>query len=154
MANVFDTNDIRTTGLTVEGRAVISGASNTIILEVTGASGTNLQVIDDPASDLIWSLSGTSGYLFDVYEDRIDTSVPINSSGTTTFQPSHWEKLVDFNTITIHFTSVGKNADYWVREITNEYFQIGTSTDEIDCFYIVHAERIDVPKITVIYKPL
>jgi predicted secreted protein len=85
MANVFDTNDIRTTGLTVEGRAVISGASNTIILEVTGASGTNLQVIDDPTSDLIWSLSGTSGYLFDVYEDRIESSVPINSSGTTTF---------------------------------------------------------------------
>jgi len=206
MPNVFDTNDIRTTGLTVEGRAVISGASNTIILEVTGASGTNLQVIDDPTSDLIWSLSGTSGYLFDVYEDRIESSVPINSSGTTTFTainvvgelvagsksfdiehpskegyrirygslegpehaiyhrgkatgsivyfPCHWEKLVDFNTITIHFTSNGKNADYWVKEVTNEYFQIGASTDEIDCFYIVHAERIDVPKITVIYKPL
>lgn len=204
--NIFDTNDIRTTGLTVEGRAVISGATNAVILEVTGASGTNLQVIDDPASDLIWSLSGTSGYLFDVYEDRIDTSVPINSSGTTTFQtvnvigelvagsksfdiehpslegyrirygslegpehaiyqrgratntviyfPNHWEKLVDFNTITVHLTSVGMKKDYWVKRITTEYIEIGSEDNLVDCFYNIYAERIDVPKITVIYKPL
>lgn len=206
MPNVFDTNDIRTTGLTVEGRAVISGASNTIILEVTGASGTNLQVIDDPLSDLIWSISGTTGYIFDIYEDRIESSVPINSSGTTTFSainvigelvagsksfdiphptldgyrirygslegpehavyhrgratsnivyfPNHWEKLVDFLTVTIQFTANKNQADYWVKDITNEYFEIGSTAEEIDCFYVVHAERIDVPKITVIYKPL
>jgi hypothetical protein len=84
MAHVFDTNDIRTTGMTVEGRTVLSGNTSAPILVVTGTSGTNFQVIEDPESDLLWSLSASTGAVFEVYTDRIESSVPINSSGDTT----------------------------------------------------------------------
>jgi hypothetical protein len=83
MGHVFDTNDIRTTGMTVEGRTVLSGNTGAPILVVTGTSGTNFQVIEDPESDLLWSLSASTGAVFEVYTDRVESSVPINSSGNT-----------------------------------------------------------------------
>ena len=206
MPNVFDTNDIRTTGLTVEGRTILSGNSDYVILEVTGTSGTNLQVVDDFASNLLWSTSGTTGFVFDIYETYLDASVPLYATGTSVFDhvtinnslvagsksfdiahpklpgfrirhgslegpehgvyhrgrtsssviyfPDYWEGLVDYSTITIQITPNKINRNYWVKQITDEYIEIESQDGEIDCFYLIQAERIDVPKITVIYKQL
>ena len=52
--NVFDTNNIKSTGLTVNGVTVLSGNSSASILTVTGQTGTFMEVIDDPGSDLLW----------------------------------------------------------------------------------------------------
>ena len=44
--NVFDTNNIKSTGLTVNGVTVLSGNSSASILTVTGQTGTFLEVIE------------------------------------------------------------------------------------------------------------
>lgn len=84
MPNVFDTNDIRTTGFTVEGIAVISGNSQNNILTVTGASGTNLVVTDDSTSNLLWGITGDTGAVVDFYQDSISMYKDLNLTGDTT----------------------------------------------------------------------
>jgi hypothetical protein len=71
--NVFDTNNIKATGLTVNGVTVLSGNSSASILTVTGQTGTFMEVIDDPTSNLLWGISGDTGAVFDVNDDfRLD----------------------------------------------------------------------------------
>lgn len=82
--NVFDTNQIRTTGMTVVGFTVLSGNSSQPILIVTGTSGTNLQVIDDINSPLLWGISGATGAVFDVLTTEVDVYQNLNVTGNTT----------------------------------------------------------------------
>lgn len=194
MPNVFDTNDIRTTGLTVEGRTVLSGNSDYIILEVTGASGTNLQVIDDLNSDLIWGVSGSTSALFEIFTNRIDAYVDFTVDGdlaatsksfdiphpskdgfrlrygslegpefgvyhrgkTNTsiiYLPLYWPDLVDENTITVNLTPIGNNL-HWVESVGDNCVYINSTTGEINTYFVVYAERKDIPPLTVEYKPL
>jgi hypothetical protein len=207
MAHIFDTNDIRTTGMTVEGRTVLSGNTSAPILVVTGTSGTNFQVIEDPESDLLWSLSASTGAVFEVYTDRVESSVPINSSGNTVVSgnttvlgtltaesksfdikhpskegyritygclegpehaiyhrgktnsdiielPEYWSGLVDVSTTTVFLTPKGEYTPHWVDRIEDNRVFIKSESGKIDCYFIVHAERRDVPKILVVYKSL
>ncbi len=66
--------------------------------------------------------------------------------------PDYWLGLVDYNTITVHLTPIGKNnSHYFVKCEDNKVF-IGTSLfKKINCFYSIWAERKDVPKLTVEY---
>ena len=57
-------------------------------MTITGESGTRLQVIDDAASTLVWSISGDTGALFDVLTDRINAYVPLYTTGNTVQQGS------------------------------------------------------------------
>lgn len=82
--NVFDTNQIRTTGMTVVGFTVLSGNSSQPILIVTGTSGTNLQVIDDINSPLLWGISGATGAVFEVLTTEVDVYQNLNVTGNTT----------------------------------------------------------------------
>lgn len=84
LINVFDTNQIRTTGLTVVGFTVLSGNSSQPILIVTGTSGTNLQVIDDINSPLLWGISGSTGAVFEVLTTKVDVYQNLNVTGNTT----------------------------------------------------------------------
>jgi hypothetical protein len=207
MAHIFDTNDIRTTGMTVEGRTVLSGSSAAPILIITGTSGTNFQVIEDPESDLLWSLSASTGAVFEVYTDRIESTVPINSSGNTIVSgsttitgtltaesksfdiphpskegyritygclegpehavyhrgktnsdiielPEYWSGLVDVETTTVQLTPKGSYTPHWVDKIEDNRILIKSESGKIDCYFIVHAERRDIPKILVVYKSL
>jgi len=207
MAHIFDTNDIRTTGMTVEGRTVLSGNTSAPILVVTGTSGTNFQVIEDPESDLLWSLSASTGAVFEVYTDRVESSVPINSSGNTVVSgnttitgtltaesksfdiphpskegyritygclegpehavyhrgktnsdiielPEYWSGLVDVETTTVQLTPKGSYTPHWVDKIEDNRILIKSESGKIDCYFIVHAERRDIPKILVVYKSL
>ena len=207
MGHIFDTNDIRTTGMTVEGRTVLSGNTSAPILVVTGTSGTNFQVIEDPESDLLWSLSASTGAVFEVYTDRIESTVPINSSGNTIVSgsttitgtltaesksfdiphpskegyritygclegpehavyhrgktnsdiielPEYWSGLVDVETTTVQLTPKGSYTPHWVDKIEDNRILIKSESGKIDCYFIVHAERRDIPKILVVYKSL
>ena len=194
MPNVFDTNDIRTTGLTVEGRTVLSGNSDYVILEVTGTSGTNLQVIDDFDSDLIWGVSGSTGALFEILTNRIDMFVDLTIDGdlaatTKSFDiphpskegfrlrygslegpefgvyhrgktntsiiylPHYWSDLIDPNTITVNLTPIGNNF-HWVESVGDNCIYINSTTGDINTYFVVYAERKDIPPLTVEYKPL
>jgi hypothetical protein len=54
--NIFDTNEIKTTGLTVNGVTILSGNSSANILTITGETGTFVEVVDDPTSNLLWGI--------------------------------------------------------------------------------------------------
>lgn len=88
MPNIFDTNDIRTTGLTVEGKTILSGNSSNNILEVTGQSGTNLVVTDDSTSNLLWGISGGTGPVTDFFEESVSIFKNLNLTGDTTIEGS------------------------------------------------------------------
>ena len=66
--------------------------------------------------------------------------------------PDYWTKLVDPDSITVQLTSIGKHQNLYVEDIVNNTIIVSNSNllnKEINCFYIVHAERIDVDKLEV-----
>jgi len=205
--NVFDTNNIKSTGLTVNGVTVLSGNSSASILTVTGQTGTFMEVVDDPTSNLLWGISGDTGAVFNVNTDSIDAYVNFNYTGNTTTSgnttiigslsattksfdiahptkegyritygclegpehavyhrgrtnseiielPEYWSGLVDVNTTTVQLTPNGEYTPHWVEKIEGNQIYIKSESGKIDCFFLVHGERKDVPKILVVYKSL
>lgn len=114
MPNVFDTNDIRTTGLTVEGRTVLSGNSQANILTVTGASGTNMIVTDDPTSDLLWGITGDTGAIADFTESYVNIFRDLNMTGDTTIDGAFAATSKSFDII--HPSKEGYRLRYGVLE--------------------------------------
>jgi len=205
--NVFDTNNIKSTGLTVNGVTVLSGNSSASILTVTGQTGTFMEVIDDSGSDLLWGISGDTGAVFDVNIDSINVYVDFNHTGNTITSgntiitgslsattksfdiahptkegyritygclegpehavyhrgrtnsniielPEYWSGLVDVDTTTVQLTPNGEYTPHWIEKIENNQIYIKSESGKIDCFFLVHGERRDVPKILVVYKSL
>jgi hypothetical protein len=205
--NVFNTNNVSTTGLTVNGVTVLSGNSSASILTVTGQTGTFMEVVDDPTSDLLWGISGATGAVFDVNTNSINAYVNFNYTGNTVTSgntiisgslsattksfdiahptregyritygclegpehavyhrgrtnsdiielPEYWSELVDVNTTTVQLTPNGEYTPHWVEKIENNQIYIKSESGKIDCFFLVHGERQDVPKILVVYKSL
>ena len=205
--NVFDTNNIKSTGLTVNGITVLSGNSSASILTVTGQTGTFMEVVDDPTSNLLWGISGDTGAVFNVNTDSINAYVDFNYTGNTTTSgntiingslsattksfdiahptregyritygclegpehavyhrgransniielPEYWPGLVDIGTTTVQLTPNGEYTPHWVEKIENNQIYIKSESGKIDCFFLVHGERQDVPKILVVYKSL
>ena len=207
IVNVFDTNNIKSTGLTVNGVTVLSGNSSASILTVTGQTGTFLEVVDDSTSNLLWGISGDTGAVFDVNDDSLNAYVNFNYTGNTTTSgntvidgsltatsksfdiahptregyritygclegpehavyhrgrsvsdiielPEYWSGLVDVNTTTVQLTPNGEYTPHWVEKIENNQIYIKSESGKIDCYFLVHGERQDVPKILVVYKSL
>jgi hypothetical protein len=66
--------------------------------------------------------------------------------------PDYWLGLVDYNTITVHLTPIGKNNSHYFLKCEDNKVYIGTSLfKKINCFYSIWAERKDIPKLTVEY---
>jgi hypothetical protein len=206
--NIFDTNDIRTTGLTVDGITILSGNSSSPILIVTGETGTFMEVVDDPTSGLLWGISGDTGAVFNVNNNSVDVYVDMNYTGNTntlgnitingslsattkSFDikhptregyritygclegpehavyhrghtksdiielPEYWSELVNVETTTVQLTPIGNNYNpHWVERVENNQIYIKSETGKIGCYFLVHGERQDVPKILVVYKSL
>jgi hypothetical protein len=114
MPNVFDTNDIRTTGFTVEGVAVISGNSQNNILEVIGASGTNLVVTDDSESNLLWGITGDTGAVTDFFQDSVSVYKDLNITGDTSIDGAFAATSKSFDIV--HPTKEGYRLRYGVLE--------------------------------------
>jgi len=60
--------------------------------------------------------------------------------------------LIDPDTITVQLTSIGKHQSLYVNVIKDNKIFINdsrmfNSKNRINCYYIVHAERIDVERI-------
>jgi hypothetical protein len=74
-------------------------------------------------------------------------------TGNTVIElPDYWTKLVDPNSITVDLTPVGKHQKLYVERIENNTVVVGNGNlfgKDVDCFYIVWAERCDVEKLTV-----
>jgi hypothetical protein len=66
--------------------------------------------------------------------------------------PDYWLGLVDYNTVTVHLTPIGKNNSHYFLKCEDNKVYIGTSLfKKINCFYSIWAERKDIPKLTVEY---
>ena len=62
--------------------------------------------------------------------------------------PKYWQGLVDYDTITVKLTPLGRNdTSLHVKEITDEKIIISSDyLTHVKCFYQVYAERIDCEK--------
>ena len=71
--------------------------------------------------------------------------------GTTITVPDYWKWLVDENSITGHLTLIGSNQDLYVDSIEwGKRIQVrNASGGPIECFYLIHGERKDVPPLEV-----
>ena len=61
--------------------------------------------------------------------------------------PEYWTKLVDPDSISVQLTSIGAPQNLYVEDILDNKVIVGGL--EAKCFYIVHAERVDVDKLEV-----
>lgn len=64
--------------------------------------------------------------------------------------PEHWAELVHEDSITVQLTPIGKAQDLWVEEVSLSNIKI--CSRNVDCFYMVMAERKDVEKLEVEYE--
>ncbi len=61
--------------------------------------------------------------------------------------PDYWKKLVDSQSITVSLTPVGSHQDVIVESFDNEIVVLKSKDAEIDCFYHIFAERVDIQKL-------
>ena len=61
--------------------------------------------------------------------------------------PEYWTKLVDPDSITVNLTAIGKPQELYVEDIIDNVVYIGG--ENVNCFYTVFAERVDVAKLEV-----
>jgi hypothetical protein len=68
--------------------------------------------------------------------------------------PDYWTELVHEDSITVQLTSVGKSdIDYVVKVYENKIY-LDSSTGEISSYFFVQAERKDIEKVLLEYKPI
>ena len=65
--------------------------------------------------------------------------------------PDYWLGLVDEDSITVQLTAIGTQQNPWVKKIVNNTVVIEADS-EIDCFYMINAERKDVKRFEVEYE--
>lgn len=66
--------------------------------------------------------------------------------------PEYWTKLVDQDSITVNLTPIGKHQKLYVQEIRDNKVFIsndGMFASQVNCFFTVYGERIDVEKLVV-----
>ena len=64
--------------------------------------------------------------------------------------PEYWTKLVDQDSITVQLTPIGPNQKPYVTEVVGNTVYLANETgNQVNCYFLVQAERIDVPKLEV-----
>jgi len=76
-----------------------------------------------------------------------------NTQSNTILLPEYWDSLVDKNSLSVQLTSIGKSINHYVIEIKDNQIIIGSDTGEINAYFLIQAERIDVEKVWLEYIP-
>lgn len=65
--------------------------------------------------------------------------------------PNYWINLIDENSITVSLTPLGYSQSIFIDEISDNKIFLNSDDPEktINCFYLVFAERKDVPRLEV-----
>jgi len=63
--------------------------------------------------------------------------------------PEEWAWLTHEDSITVQLTSANGPVLHWFVKVKNNKVYIDSETGIINCFYLIHAERKDVPKLEV-----
>jgi hypothetical protein len=67
--------------------------------------------------------------------------------------PDYWSGLVHENSYTVNLTPIGKPIQHFVVKIENHKIYIDSENGEVNTFYYIVAERKDVLKVLLEYKP-
>jgi len=62
--------------------------------------------------------------------------------------PDYWPSLVDPDSITVHLTPMGHSSQPVIKHIHANSIELAES-HMIDCFYLIHATRRDVPSLKI-----
>ena len=66
--------------------------------------------------------------------------------------PEYWTKLVDPDSITVSLTPIGNHQNLYVEFIENNKVVVANSNlinKNVNCFFVVYGERIDIDKLVV-----
>jgi hypothetical protein len=64
--------------------------------------------------------------------------------------PDYWVNLVDYDSITVTLTPIGRFSELYVENIENNIVYVQDNClNLINCYFTVYAERIDIPKLLV-----
>ena len=67
--------------------------------------------------------------------------------------PEEWEWLVDMDSVTVQLTPIGSHQKLYVKSIDNFTITVGNENlfnSNVNCYYIVHATRKDVPNLITV----
>jgi hypothetical protein len=67
--------------------------------------------------------------------------------------PDYWSGLVHEDSYTVSLTPIGKPIQHFVVKIENHKIYIDSENGEVNTFYYIVAERKDVPRVLIEYKP-
>ena len=67
--------------------------------------------------------------------------------------PDYWTGLVHEDSITIQLTSVRKSKIDYVVEVKDNKIFLDSETGEISSYFFIQAERKDVERVLLEYKP-
>lgn len=68
------------------------------------------------------------------------------SNGKYIQLPSEWDGLINPSTITVHLTQVGADQSLVVKRIEDLKVYLSTNGMPVNCYYLVFAERRDLPR--------
>jgi hypothetical protein len=68
--------------------------------------------------------------------------------------PDYWIGLVHDTDWTVQLTPISGPCVHWVEKIENNKVYINCQDETPNCYYTVFAERKDVPKVLLEYKPI
>jgi hypothetical protein len=67
--------------------------------------------------------------------------------------PDYWTGLVHETSITVQLTSVGKSESDYVVEVKDNRIYLSCESGRISSYFFIQAERKDVEKVLLEYKP-
>lgn len=63
--------------------------------------------------------------------------------------PEVWKELIDPMTISVHLTPIGANQNVIIKRTSSSEIHLQSNGMPVDCYYLVFAERTDVPPLEV-----
>jgi len=147
----IDGLQINSPGITGSGDITISGSVTASQVTASGITLTTRKPFDIPHPTKPGyrlrhvCLEGPESGVY--YRGRLTNSNVINL-------PDYWRGLVDAETITVTLTQIGSSQDLIVDSIEwGSQIKIKSgNASNIDCFFLVHAERADGEKLIVEYE--
>jgi hypothetical protein len=140
---------------TANERMIIAGNGNVGIattspgykLEVNGsfAATTKSFVIDHPTKPNMKLRYGS----LEGPENGVYVRGRLKDSNTIDL-PDYWTGLVHEDSITVDLTAIGRAQELWVEDIADNKVTVGG--ENINCFYVVWAERKDVARFEIEYE--
>jgi hypothetical protein len=68
--------------------------------------------------------------------------------------PEYWVNLVHEDTITVQLTPIGTATIHYVVKVEDNKVYIDSETEKINTSFFIQAERKDIEKVLLEYKPI